>query len=225
MVQLHADPEGRWRAWDLTRAPARELTRPNSPPDAPESLDDAVRRALELRNYVNQVREGLRSQIARIEAGETMISGVPAGDPDQLRERLHAWDRRTPAIDAEAEELIARQRARQADPTLPGPSLGDPPKFLTRLLGDPPEAGDARRAWTVAASLIEGYRSRWRMMNDKTTLGRLPEDPVQARDRHAVIAEVRRLRRTIRRSRELAEGRGLEVSAPYRSDSPRDLSR
>jgi len=60
------------------------------------------------------------------------------------------------------------------------------PSYLTRAIGDRPDAPSERGAWRQAVDVVEAYRSRWGVTDIDSALGREPTRRDQKRDRSEV---------------------------------------
>ena len=91
------------------------------------------------------------------------------------------------------------------------------PRHLSGLLGDLPTPGDAQARWLTAAAVIDTYRERYDIHDDRSALGPEPQDREQAAERQRAIDHTRALVREINRAE---PDRG-----PSRDPTERDLGR
>jgi len=106
-------------------------------------------------------------------------------------EELSHWDRHLASL--EHEHALLRHPAQANVGPAHDRGLGDPPDYLTRILGHPhAEAGDRHR-WDQAAEAIERYRQRWGITTNDSALGPPASDPAQQADRAQTAAQLRDL--------------------------------
>ena len=86
------------------------------------------------------------------------------------------------------------------------------PRHLSGLLGDLPTERSAQARWLTAAAVVDTYRERHSIHDDRSALGAEPSDAEQAAERQRAIDYTRELAREINR-------------APGRNQPERDLGR
>jgi hypothetical protein len=103
-----------------------------------------------------------------------------------LADQQRIWQRQVTALEVEYTALTRIPTASEI------PLANQPPAYLVRVLGMPPEDGEARDIWDRAAGLIEAYR-RWSITTQDSPLGPAPADPYQAHNRDITAATLRTL--------------------------------
>ena len=73
------------------------------------------------------------------------------------------------------------------------------PRHLAGLLGDLPISGEAQARWLTAAAVIDTYRERYDIHDDRSALGAEPRHPEQAAERQRAVDYIRALVREIDR--------------------------
>ncbi len=128
-------------------------------------------------------------------------------------EELARWDRQLDTLDHQRARLGEGRSAGNVDQAVERP---EPPSYLTRTLGPPPDDRAARRRWDAAADAVETYRDRWGITRTDCALDRRRDDSEQRADRDATVATLRELTaRLAELEHERDGGRGQRLTGEH----------
>ena len=105
----------------------------------------------------------------------------------ELEQQLAQWNSDAPEIDAGERQPESSPDASAT--THPVALQRDPPRYLVVELGGWPHTMAAQAAWRLAATRIDAYRVSAGVLDPKTALGPVPDDPNQ-RAQHDAVAKL-----------------------------------
>jgi hypothetical protein len=196
-MQLKPGPDGRFVVSELERVRPRPLQRDT----APEQRQD-------LKRQIRRADDERRLTKAALCAEEKRLSSADQTDRRaDVRDLVSAYRSRLSDLDAELQDLRTRQQARETVAEHEArDAAGEPPAYITKLLGEQPTDEGRLGLWQAARDAIEEYRAYWSVDGD-TALGRPPEDEDQSRHREEVIQFVRTITPQLHRGTDRAVGR------------------
>ena len=177
-MQLKPGPDGRFVVSELERVRPRPMQRETAP-EQHQDLDQQIRRADDERRLTEAALRAEKKRLSSTDQREARA---------QARDLVSAYQSRLSGLDAEIQELRARQQIRAA--VAAHEAHETPPAYITKLLGQRPTDEGRLGLWQAAQGAIEEYRAHWSVDGD-TALGPVPDDENQNRHRDEVVQFVR----------------------------------
>lgn len=195
-MQLQPGPDGRFVVTELERVRPRPMQR-ETPQELHQDLDQQIRRA---EDELRLTEAAVRAEQKRLASTDKQAARAEA------RDLVSAYESRLSDLDAELQDLRARQQTRAAVAAHEArESTARPPTYITKLLGERPADEGRLGLWCAARDAIEEYRAHWSIDGD-TAFGRQPEDKNQSRHREEAIQFVRTITPHLHRGTDRAVG-------------------